>query len=401
MTASGASNLTLGTILDVASLSDTTGVDTYNFGGVAGTLSATIAANGSVSVTGAAGIDTITASADMTRSTSARTQTYNLGNGNDSITFQSGTVALVGAVANKLVLNGDAGDDSFRYATAAANTDLVTIAGGAGSDTLFVTGAPANGPTATASGLEGITFNNTADATTTLAWTGGATDIVTITELNGNAETLNITTVAGSGVLNTGNWVVQGWGAGDFLNISGDAGNDTLGVNTGVASGEVLKGGAGNDTLNGFAGADSITGGLGADRLTGGAGIDDFNLVKADSTLAAMDIITDFRAATGDNAGAADTITITDQKAVASVVNTTVLARADATFAAALDAVATLNATDLGLSVFTYGGNTYAYVETIATGIAYVADDCLIQIVGTPWAAGTVIAGSGLGIDAV
>ncbi|PQJ96137.1 hypothetical protein [Chromatium okenii] len=78
MTASGASNLTLGTILDVASLSDTTGVDTYNFGGVAGTLSATIAANGSVSVTGAAGIDTITASADMTRSTSARTQTYNL-----------------------------------------------------------------------------------------------------------------------------------------------------------------------------------------------------------------------------------------------------------------------------------------------------------------------------------
>ncbi|MBV5309387.1 Calx-beta domain-containing protein [Chromatium okenii] len=214
--------------------------------------------------------------------------------------------------------------------------------------------------------------------------------------------TVNAVVVGTAAVTNVDASALTGFGI-QMYSTGTTAGNHstTAGTYTGSAQADQLFGSTMADTISGGAGTDQLIGKLGADRLTGGAGIDDFNLVKADSTLAAMDIITDFRAATGDNAGAADTITITDQTAVASGVNTTVLARADATFAAALDAVATLNATDLGLSVFTYGGNTYAYVETAAgtAGTAYVAGDCLIQIVGTPWAAGTAIAG--LGINAI
>jgi trimeric autotransporter adhesin len=84
----------------------------------------------------------------------------------------------------------------------------------------------------------------------------------------------------------------------DTVTIKGGAGNDSL---TGNSNKDVIDGGAGKDT---------ITGGGGADTLTGGAGNDKFVLTAAsDSTLAKMDIITDFSANTYGNgtAGAAGT----------------------------------------------------------------------------------------------
>lgn len=58
-----------------------------------------------------------------------------------------------------------------------------------------------------------------------------------------------------------------------------------------------LRGGAGADTLIGGAGNDSIFGNLGADDLTGNGGNDTFVYrVTGDSTLSAMDHITDFDA---------------------------------------------------------------------------------------------------------
>ncbi|MBK1641197.1 hypothetical protein CKO12_04770, partial [Chromatium okenii] len=255
-TASGAANLDLGTIVDIAGgLSDATGVDTYNFSGVTGTLKATMGGTGNLSVTGAAGADTLTTSAIADTTATVFTQTFNLGNGDDSITFAADVATDEGAGKDKLILNGEAGNDKFTYATAGtAVDDLITIAGGVGNDTLFVTGNAANGPTATVSGVEGITFNNgtAAAAKTTLAWTGGATDIVTITELNANKEILTITTVAGSGVLNTSNWVWQGWAPTDELSLTGDTGNDVL---TGTIGLDTLSGGTGADTLNLGAGA--------------------------------------------------------------------------------------------------------------------------------------------------
>ncbi|PQJ96138.1 hypothetical protein CXB77_10035 [Chromatium okenii] len=148
-----------------------------------------------------------------------------------------------------MVLNGEAGNDKFSYATTTtnANIDLVTIAGGAGTDTLYISGGAVFGLTATVSGVEAITFANTIAGATTLAWTGGSTDIVTITELNTDAEMLTITTVAGSGVLNTSNWSWLGWAAGDKLSLTGDTGNDVL---TGTIGLDTITGGAGNDAIN-------------------------------------------------------------------------------------------------------------------------------------------------------
>ncbi len=84
--------------------------------------------------------------------------------------------------------------------------------------------------------------------------------------------------------------------------LSGGAGDDSL---AGGAGNDALSGGAGADTLLGQEGDDSLLGGAGADLLTGGAGADRFVLQDAgsaalDSTLLAMDRITDFNAASGD-----------------------------------------------------------------------------------------------------
>lgn len=84
--------------------------------------------------------------------------------------------------------------------------------------------------------------------------------------------------------------------------LFGGAGNDSLAAGAGN---DTLFGGAGDDTLFGQEGDDILLGGAGADVLTGGAGADRFVLQDAgsaslDSTLLAMDWITDFNAAAGD-----------------------------------------------------------------------------------------------------
>jgi Ca2+-binding RTX toxin-like protein len=66
----------------------------------------------------------------------------------------------------------------------------------------------------------------------------------------------------------------------ETLSIDGDAGNDTISVAGGVATGSpyplrtTLLGGAGNDTLRGAGSGDSLSGDPGADTLIGGAGYD-------------------------------------------------------------------------------------------------------------------------------
>ncbi|WP_442594938.1 beta strand repeat-containing protein [Parapusillimonas sp. JC17] len=241
------------------------------------------------------------------------------------------------------------------------------------------------------------TFFGTVDATASTgsvnldfsAYTGtGAFNISLGNAATGEANTVNITGATAAAIVTGGSGVD---------NITGGAGADVI---NGGAGADVLNGGAGADVIDGGAGADTITGGAGADVLTGGAGVDSFSFVKADSVLGTLDVITDYRAASGANAGAADTITITDLTTVASAANTTVLDyTAQASLAAAVNAAATANVTDVGLTVFLFGGNTYAYVEALGAGNTYVATDWIVEITGTPFAAGTAIAG--LGIDGV
>jgi Ca2+-binding RTX toxin-like protein len=93
---------------------------------------------------------------------------------------------------------------------------------------------------------------------------------------------------------------VSGSAYGDAL--FGGAGDDWL---SGGGGADDLFGSAGDDTLIGGADDDYLEGDAGADRYTGGSGADRFSLLVGpaewvDSTLAALDIVTDFSSAEGD-----------------------------------------------------------------------------------------------------
>jgi hypothetical protein len=64
-----------------------------------------------------------------------------------------------------------------------------------------------------------------------------------------------------------------------------------------------------------------------------------------------------------------------------------------------LNAAALANTVADGLSVFTFGGDTYAYVETTGATGTYQAADFVVKLTGTSLAAGATIVGSGF--DAV
>jgi len=184
--------------------------------------------------------------------------------------------------------------------------------------------------------------------------------------------------------------------AGGDDSITGGAGADNI---TGGAGADTIIGNAGNDVISGGAAADQITGSAGADTLTGGAGIDVFiyaGAAGAQSTLGAMDRIVDYRLATGDNAGALDTLTIgIDGAQVVGTVATVQDFSAQTSLGAALNAAANGNALDQGVVVFIFGGNTYTLVETVGAGTAYVGTDFLIEMVGTPFTTSTAITSTG------
>jgi len=174
--------------------------------------------------------------------------------------------------------------------------------------------------------------------------------------------------------------------------LDGGPGNDTI---YGDLGNDSLTGGLGNDSIFGDAGTDLIIGGAGGDTLTGGTGNDVFQIAKLESVLGNLDIITDYSRVAGNT----DTINLSDVGAVAGTANTVVNYSAAANIQAAIDAAANVNVINNGLTVFLFGGNTYAYVEVASAVTTYVPTDWVVQITGQPFAAGTAIAG--IGIDGV
>lgn len=228
--------------------------------------------------------------------------------------------------------------------------------------------------------------------------------------------------------------------------LDGGAGADSL---TGGVGADVITGGKGNDELNGDAGNDNINGGegddningdVGADVLTGGAGKDTFVFDNAESAEASMDTVTDFAAVAADQnydtldfaavtvmtAGTAGDGVVTanldvkgtiasgtgSEVVTATVTNgLVVLSGADKgaidTLAEWVDVVEALLTTafvDAGDTIgFKFGGDTYVYNVTTATGTAGnatddVATSNLVKLVGvdataigTSAAAGTVL----------
>ena len=210
--------------------------------------------------------------------------------GDDLLTGGGGDDTIYGVGGNDTISGGDGwdrlkGGDGDDLVDGGFGRD--TIDGGAGNDSL--SGGEAGD---TVDGGEG---SDTID--------GGAGD----DSLSTGGD------LAGSGAANL---ILGGDGRDDILGdggddtLQGDAGDDQIrdsaGANLldGGSGDDFVTGGTGSDTMLGGSGFDTLTGGEGADQLTGGQDGDIFIyspvFPATHSSLAAMDTITDFDAASGD-----------------------------------------------------------------------------------------------------
>jgi len=271
--------------------------------------------------------------------------------------------------------------DSATTGTVSANA-LTALNGGL-SDVQSVLEAITTGTELTAGSLNSVTLTDAiaASALDNVVLANDTT--LTLADVTGNTLTLTDSTV----------------GAGKTLTVDASAVSSAVTIDGSAETNGalILKGGAGGNTLSGGAGADTLIGGAGVDSLTGGAGADNFVFTATNhSTLSALDTIADYRAAGGANAGAADTITLEGVQVVASNQNTVQDLSGQTDLEAALNTAANGATTDNGLSVFLFGGDTYAYVESTGSATTYAAADTLIKLTGTPFAAGTSLADLGI-----
>ena len=342
----------------------------------------------------------------------------------------------VGTGGANLKATGGSGDDSFTIVTA----QKVVVDGGAGNDKV-VTGAASDNYQASLTGIEviDISAGNATFSATQLSGKsyiidddGGASaltianganyitestiDLTTLSFADTAVTTAVTTTAFAAKFAGTQGFTIKGTGQTDSFTgsanadtLEGNAGADTLngaGGNDDIKGGDgidTIDGGAGNDTIDGGAGADLITLGAGNDTVTGGAGGDDFILTGSDSTAAtaatlaaAVDTITDFGSGTiaagGDEIDWDTTTTATVAYTTAASTGTAQIATAGkaAAFAAADDTLAekltaveaAINASgtaaDGQAAVFTDSGNTYVFISNGTDGID--AGDALISL---------------------
>ena len=222
------------------------------------------------------------------------------GSGNDTIHGGTGDDEILGDGDNDRLF-GEAGIDSI-----SGGGGVDTIDGGTGADVLAGGGTVGDmlsyalstaavqvtlefGTTTTCAGgdAEGDRVTGFSDVTGTF-WGDRIEDLVKGTLAFGYNDNA-FWGGKGRDALILGGGDDRGFGGDGDGTIEGEAGNDR-------ASGD-----AGADLLSGGSGRDRLTGGAGGDTLTGGGGADLFILASAgESTGAALDQITDFRAGQGD-----------------------------------------------------------------------------------------------------
>ena len=190
--------------------------------------------------------------------------------GNDGVVILGGAggMDVVGSTKVDTIVGGDAAD------TITATTGADSVTGGAGADVFVFDTAKS---ITTSSAYTTITdFAKGTDKLVLTGASGGAVDLTSITPASGiytfgdntkffinlqnNGSGLTATTLADSVQLGSATVAFTG------TNITG--GNFDDNIETTVASGATLKGGAGNDSITGAAGADTITGGTGIDFIT-------------------------------------------------------------------------------------------------------------------------------------
>lgn len=216
-----------------------------------------------VVVNGNNGDDTITVG-DLQDVSAVQVEIFG-GNGNDLITAVG---ALIGNV--RLSLNGDAGND-----TVIGSEDADTITGGIGNDTLQ--GGGGNDTIIAGDGNDNV-FGQAGDD----SLQGNAGD----DSLRGNDGNDIADGADGADVLlgQAGNDSLLG-GAGDD-SLDGSTGGDTLLGDLGI---DTLSGGDDNDSLDGGRNDDSISGGTGDDMLRGDHGNDSIDAGDGDDTVIAGD----------------------------------------------------------------------------------------------------------------
>ncbi|NRP56742.1 MULTISPECIES: S8 family serine peptidase [unclassified Marinobacterium] len=215
---------------------------------------------------GVVDLSSVTLSNNATLSLSG-TEAFNVtGSTNgDQITTFSGDDTIVALGGNDTINSGagvdniSAGDGDDKITISSKSEVLDTIAGGAGTDTLRITGGAVDLSGATLSGIERIEAYSAS-----LALTQAQYDQY-VANLSGTAGL--ILKVDGSGT----NYVAD-LPAG-FVGLQGSALNNNF------------IGSDGNDILAGGAGADTLAGGLGADTLVSGTGIDDLSGGEGGDTL--------------------------------------------------------------------------------------------------------------------
>ncbi len=328
-----------------------------------------------------------------------------------------------------VILNGNSSSITNISSTAAEH---VTVASGATGATIGVKGATTAGQidtvkasltTTTSAGaaqaidLTGLTLtgiekleltgNGTADATTG-AVTFTTTNATSIDSIKfANADNGNTITIAAGQATNL---VVDASASTGGVTVDATANNATTGVSIkggssyDVAKGavglsDIITGGDGNDVLatglatvtagtaSAIGSATAATAATASDTFTGGAGRDMF-VLGTNSAVATASSITDLdlggsTAALGVDgitldlatAGAATIVALTDtQKANIS---------AAATLAAAFDAAAAVDTTVNAVVQFTYGTDSYLFVNGVALGSTYSdTNDVAIKITG-------------------
>jgi Ca2+-binding RTX toxin-like protein len=195
----------------------------------------------------------------------------------DVLTGDKGVNQIAGGAGND-ILDGGLGIDTVSYAEASAGVTVSLLAGqsigGAGTDQLLgfenIIGSAFN---------DSLTGNGVANILV-----GGAGD--DLLDGQGGIDTADYRTAKAA--------VVADLAAGTAT--SGVEVDSLVRIENLIGSkfSDSLTGGLGINKLDGGRGKDLIIGGVGADHLTGGAGNDVFRyLTLGDSTLAAMDLITD------------------------------------------------------------------------------------------------------------
>ncbi|MCA6245069.1 MAG: hypothetical protein IM666_15060, partial [Phenylobacterium sp.] len=229
--------------------------------------------------------------------------------GVDSLFGQGGNDTLVGDLGNDTLqggagtdsLVGGANDDTFIYAASSETAAGEVVDGGAGTDTVRVTGTTVFDPGITISNVENLVVAGVTATLSTAQLTAFAFTSVTG---SGGASALVVNVASGA------TYTLPSLGySGVTPRVVGDAGNENI---TGSGVADSLSGLAGNDTLVGLGGDDSLSGGAGVDSLSGGAGADRFVFAAGDTGLLAStaDDINDFvsgsdRLALGITAGSA------------------------------------------------------------------------------------------------